>query len=162
MVYGICIHPRVYTYAIHHYNPCYNIYLYCYCCTSTAVISPLSHYSNLQENAPDNTIPYVVSRSLSLSLPLSLTHSLTPSLTHSLPHLLTSFLPHSLISVYYATSTTKMNRCSKPSAVYTTIDYSKLHETAIVLVLYKQLGMTVNSIMLTLQDGGVGIQCAFH
>ena len=24
----------------------------------------------------------------------------------------------------------KMNRCSKPSAVYSTIDYSKLHETA--------------------------------
>ena len=23
-----------------------------------------------------------------------------------------------------------MNRCSKPSAVYSTIDYSKLHETA--------------------------------
>ena len=29
--------------------------------------------------------------------------------------------------------TNKMNRCSKPSAVYSTIDYSKLHETAIVL-----------------------------
>ena len=26
-----------------------------------------------------------------------------------------------------------MNRCSKPSAVYSTIDYSNLHETAIVL-----------------------------
>ena len=25
---------------------------------------------------------------------------------------------------------TNMNRCSKPSAVYSTIDYSKLHETA--------------------------------
>ena len=25
-----------------------------------------------------------------------------------------------------------MNRCSKPSAVYSTIDYSKMHETASV------------------------------
>ena len=27
-------------------------------------------------------------------------------------------------------ATNRMNRCSKPSAVYSTIDYSNLHETA--------------------------------
>ena len=31
------------------------------------------------------------------------------------------------VAGYYSTA---LNRCSKPSAVYSTIDYSKLHETA--------------------------------
>ena len=32
--------------------------------------------------------------------------------------------------VSVTSATHRMNRCSKPSAVYSTIDYSKLHETA--------------------------------
>ena len=114
--------------------------IYCYCCASTAVISPLSRYSKLQENSPDNTIPYVACEQIPLSLSLfpSLTHSLTHSLPHSLPHSLTHSLTSSL--TYFLPSSL--------SHICLLCDYSKLYETAIVLVLYKQLGMTVNSIML--------------
>ena len=53
-----------------------------------------------------------------------------------------------------------MNRCSKPSAVYSTIDYSKLHEKASAAyryALYKQMGRDREyHYASTLQDGGVG------
>ena len=38
-------HPRMYTYAIHHDNPCYNIYLYC-------VQSSIYEYGPVELTAP--------------------------------------------------------------------------------------------------------------